>query len=183
MKDYIAYPKRNGYRSTHVISRHDAPEAGLSNLFCETQVRTRLQHAWATALETYDVISRSALKFGGGSEDEERLFALISNAFAMKEMSPLVPDTPASEDELRQEVAALNNRLFAIEKLRACSDSVTIVSQQGVLFGRCALPYGHRLRNPEDRFVRLRYGRRSRGKSDVCEAGEDEEGSSGCSAG
>lgn len=83
MKDYIAYPKRNGYRSTHVISRHDAPEAGLSNLFCETQVRTRLQHAWATALETYDVISRSALKFGGGSEDE-----------------------------LRQEIAALNNRLF-----------------------------------------------------------------------
>lgn len=84
MKDYIAHPKANGYRSAHVISRHDAPEAELANLFCETQVQTCLQHAWATALETYDVISRSALKFGGGSDEEERLFALISNAFAIK---------------------------------------------------------------------------------------------------
>ena len=84
VKDYTAHPKANGYRSAHVISRHDAPEAGLANLFCETQVQTCLQHAWATALETYDVISRSALKFGGGSDEEERLFALISNAFAIK---------------------------------------------------------------------------------------------------
>lgn len=135
VKDYIAHPKRNGYRSTHVISRHDAPKAGLSNLFCETQVRTRLQHAWATALETYDVISRSALKFGGGSAKEERLFALISNAFAIKEASTLVPETPMSKDELRKEFVSLNNDLLAIEKLRACADSVTIVSQKGCFSG------------------------------------------------
>ena len=135
VKDYIAHPKANGYRSTHVISRHDAPEAGLTNLFCETQVRTRLQHAWATALETYDVISRNDLKFGGGLEKEKRLFALISNVFAIREMSPLVPGTPASGDELRREIASLNNDLFVIEKLRACSDSVTIVSQKGCFSG------------------------------------------------
>lgn len=135
VKDYIAHPKRNGYRSTHVISRHDAPKAGLNNLFCETQVRTRLQHAWATALETYDVISRSALKFGGGSAKEERLFALISNAFAIKEASTLVPETPMSKDELRKEFVSLNNDLLAIEKLRACADSVTIVSQKGCFSG------------------------------------------------
>lgn len=131
MKDYIAHPKLNGYRSTHVISRHDAPEAGLTNLFCETRVRTRLQHAWASALETYDVMSRNTLKFGSGSEKEKRLFALISNAFAIKEGSPLVPETPASRGELRREIASLNNELFAIEKLRACSDSVTIVPRRG----------------------------------------------------
>lgn len=85
VKDYIAHPKLNGYRSTHVISRHDAPEAGLTNLFCETQVRTRLQHAWATALETYDAMSRNALKFGGESKKGKRPFASISNAFAIKE--------------------------------------------------------------------------------------------------
>ena len=135
VKDYIAHPKLNGYRSTHVISRHDAPEAGLTNLFCETQVRTRLQHAWATALETYDVMSRNTLKFGGGSEKEKRLFALISNAFAIKEGSPLVPETPASRGELRREIASLNNELFVIEKLRACSDSVTIVPRRGNFSG------------------------------------------------
>lgn len=129
VKDYILYPKPNGYRSTHVIARHDAPEVGLSNLFCETQVRTRLQHAWATALETYDVIAKSGLKFDSGTEKEARLFALISNVFAIKERSSLVPETPTSIDELRREIVSLNNDLFAIEKLRACSDSVTFVPQ------------------------------------------------------
>lgn len=64
----IVRPKPNGYRGTHVISRHDVPEAGLTNLFCETQVQTRLQHVWATALETYDAMSRNTLKFCSESE-------------------------------------------------------------------------------------------------------------------
>ena len=133
IKDYIARPKPNGYRSTHIISRHDAPEAGLSNLFCETQVRTQLQHAWATALETYDVVTRGSLKFGKGSKDEERLFALISNAFAIKEKAPLVPEAPQDIRTLRDEILKINEKLFAIEKLRACADSVTVVSKEGQL--------------------------------------------------
>ena len=135
IKDYIAYPKRNGYRSTHIISRHDAPEAGLSNLFCETQIRTQLQHAWATALETYDVATKGSLKFGSGSKSEERLFALISNAFAFKEQASLVPETPQDTTTLRSEILRLNKKLFAIEKLRACADSVTVVSKEGQLSG------------------------------------------------
>ncbi len=135
VKDYIANPKPNGYRSTHIISRHDAPEAGFTNLFCETQVRTRLQHAWATALETYDVVSRGSLKFGVGTDGEKRLFALISNAFAMKEGAALVPGLPSSLEDVQEEVLRLNGALFAIEKLRACSGSVTTVSQDGRFSG------------------------------------------------
>lgn len=135
VKDYIVKPKPNGYRSTHIISRHDAPESGFTNLFCETQVRTRLQHAWATALETYDVISRGSLKFGGGSDEEKRLFALISNAFAMKEGAALVPGLPSLLKDVQEEVVRLNGALFAIEKLRACSGSVTMVSQEGYFSG------------------------------------------------
>lgn len=135
VKDYIANPKRNGYRSIHIISRHDAPRAGQSGLFCETQVRTRLQHAWATALETYDVITGASLKFGGGSSDQKRLFALISNAFAIKEGTPTVPGMQTSTDELRREILRLNDELLAIQRLRACSSSVTVVSQKGLFSG------------------------------------------------
>lgn len=47
----------------------------------------------------------------------------------------MVPETPASEDGLRREIVSLNNDLLAIEKLGACSDSVTTVSQKGSFSG------------------------------------------------
>src|SRR5258708_23776851 len=48
-KDYIAQPKTDGYRSIHLIYRYKNPkEASYNGLLLELQLRTRLQHAWAT---------------------------------------------------------------------------------------------------------------------------------------
>lgn len=52
----------------------------------------------------------------------------------------MVPETPASEDGLRREIVSLNNDLLAIEKLGACSDSVTTVSQKGSFSGDALCP-------------------------------------------
>lgn len=82
----IARSKPNGYRSTRVIVRHNAPEAGLTNLFCEPKFELAPQHAWATALETYDAMSRNALKFGNKSEKGKRLFASISMPLLLKKV-------------------------------------------------------------------------------------------------
>lgn len=130
-KDYIDEPKDDGYRSLHLISQHDSIGTGLKNLFCEMQIRTRLQHEWATALETYDVICGSGLKFDCGSSDEMRFFALISNVFALMEGSPVVPGMPSTKDELRKELCALDGRLKFLNRLAACSGSVSVVAQSG----------------------------------------------------
>ena len=135
IKDYIENPKQNGYRCLHIIVRRDAPEAGLHGLFCEIQIRTRLQHAWATALETYDVISRGGLKFDEGTDDEKRYFALISNVFALEEEAPLIQGLPADIASLKREIALLDERLHISKKLRACSGSVTVVAQEGAFSG------------------------------------------------
>ena len=131
VKDYILRPKPNGYRSLHLICTHDSSASGLSNLYCEVQIRTRLQHVWATALETYDVINGSGLKFNNGSPDEIRLFALMSNVFALREHSPAVPDVPSDLGALRMEIIDLDNRMRALDRLTACSGSVSVVAKNG----------------------------------------------------
>lgn len=47
-KDYIAEPQRSGYRSYHAICK--VPVGGITYRI-EVQIRTRLQHLWATGVE------------------------------------------------------------------------------------------------------------------------------------
>ncbi|MBM6816838.1 RelA/SpoT domain-containing protein [Olsenella uli] len=130
IKDYIALPKHDGYRSLHIITKHEAPHAGFSGLFCETQIRTRLQHAWATALETYDVVTGVGMKFGRGGPDERRFFSLVSALFALKEGAAPVLEMSSSAAAMRDELRMLERRCPIVEMLRACSGSVTILSRE-----------------------------------------------------
>jgi ppGpp synthetase/RelA/SpoT-type nucleotidyltranferase len=55
-KDYITYPKKDGYRSLHLIYEYksDKGKTDYDKLRVEVQIRSRLQHLWATAVETVD---------------------------------------------------------------------------------------------------------------------------------
>ena len=75
--DHMTKPQDSGYRGFHIICRHDVPEYGYKQLNVEVQIRSRLQHDWATAVETYDQIRQTSLKFGQGSERETRFFSLL----------------------------------------------------------------------------------------------------------
>src|SRR5262245_31811127 len=77
--DYIRNPKADGYRGIHVVGRYrprlEKNEAWNGHRI-EIQLRTRLQHAFATAVETVTTFMRYPLKSGGGPEDWRRFFAL-----------------------------------------------------------------------------------------------------------
>lgn len=114
-KDYIASPKADGYRSVHLIYRYrtTSPRRKVyEGLKIEIQVRTKLQHAWATALETVGTFTGQALKWRGGQADWHRFFALMGSALALREGTPPVPNTPDDAndlfDELRHAADALN---------------------------------------------------------------------------
>jgi ppGpp synthetase/RelA/SpoT-type nucleotidyltranferase len=112
--NYIDDPKSDGYRSIHHIyryrSEHEKTKA-WNGYKVEVQIRTQLQHAWATAVETYDVISGEALKFAHndshGDPRWKRFFALASTLFAMKEDVAVVPGTTEDFGELINELMPL----------------------------------------------------------------------------
>lgn len=62
MRDYVANPKRDGYRALHLINRIDGH-------LIEIQLRTPLQDAWANLVETMSRTAFPGLKFGQGPSE------------------------------------------------------------------------------------------------------------------
>lgn len=117
--DYILNPPVSGYRSIHAVSRYEGKtQTAFDGLYVETQLRTALQHAWATAVETVDTFTGSDLKSGFGDPVWRRLFALISSAFAIQEGCPTVPDTPGAIEMIKSEACELESMLGLMDRLR-----------------------------------------------------------------
>lgn len=125
---YIDSPKRSGYRSIHLIYAYQSDRNEVYNdLKIEMQLRTRLQHAWATAVETVGAFTAQALKSSAGERDWLRFFALMSSALAMREQTPLVPRTPTDWPELVKELSALANGLKVVDRLSGYSMAMQVI--------------------------------------------------------
>ena len=80
--DYIETPKADGYRSYHlVLSYQSDKKYEYNGLFIEVQIRTHLQHMWATAVETMDTFTGNPIKIGRGSIENRHFFLLVSQLF------------------------------------------------------------------------------------------------------
>lgn len=90
--DYVQHPKASGYRSVHLVYRYKARKGSpYDGLLLELQLRTRLQHSWATAVETAGTFLEHSLKSSEGPEEWLRFFALAGSAFALMEGSSPIP--------------------------------------------------------------------------------------------
>lgn len=90
-KDYIENPKSDGYRGIHLIYRYiNEAVPHYNGLSLELQFRTRLQHAWATAVETMGTFLGQALKSGQGEVPWRKFFALASAALSAVGLSELL---------------------------------------------------------------------------------------------
>jgi len=81
------------------------------------QIRSQIQHAWATAVEVAAVLLSQPLKSSIGSDVWLRFFTLASSLFADIERTPSVPGTPSGR-ELVAEISALQTQLGVIDILR-----------------------------------------------------------------
>lgn len=115
---YIDRPKDDGYRSHHI--RLKFVGKGEKSIYdgrrIEVQVRTKLQHSWATAVEAVGMMRREGLKNHHGSTDWLRLFALMSGEFAELERCPPPPGVP-SHDNRVAEIKELDRVLDAYNSL------------------------------------------------------------------
>ncbi len=88
-----------------------------NGLLIEIQIRTNLQHYWATAVETVDHFTRQAIKSNEGEKEWMDFFKLVSSAFANMEKTSIVPNTPTDKNELRKQVQALAKQLKVVKKM------------------------------------------------------------------
>ena len=128
--DYISSPKRSGYRGRHLIYRYFSDKKETYNdLKVEIQVRSQLQHAWATAVEAVGAFTQQALKTGQGTRTWRRFFALMGTEIALREKAPPVPGTPSTEVELLRELRDCVREL-EVEKHLDAYDAILSTSQQ-----------------------------------------------------
>ncbi|HJW80154.1 MAG: RelA/SpoT domain-containing protein [Microvirga sp.] len=125
--DYIASPQKTGYRGVHLVYRYFSDKQATSiynGLKIEMQLRSQYQHAWATAVETVGTFVQEALKSSMGSEEWLRFFALMGSAIALREGTPLVPDTPTTRNELIRDLAHYTGQLNVVRRLQAYGDAL-----------------------------------------------------------
>ncbi|MFH0837557.1 MAG: RelA/SpoT domain-containing protein, partial [Candidatus Aenigmatarchaeota archaeon] len=128
-KDYITNPKKDGYRSIHLIYKYNSDKEGkkdYNGLLVEIQIRSKLQHLWATAIETADFFTGQAIKSNEGQKEWMDFFKLVSSSFAMIEGTPLVPDTPLDEKVLYSRIKKKAEELNVIKVMNGWAEAVQV---------------------------------------------------------
>lgn len=128
--DYIAAPKASGYRSLHVVYRYESPEKKpWQNMRIELQIRTKLQHAWAAAVEAVGFFSGWDLKASEGNPEWLRLFVLMGHWMAQEEGYPGVESLAGTGSAYLDEITKLWIRLNGEAVLTGWEYSVSEIRQ------------------------------------------------------
>jgi ppGpp synthetase/RelA/SpoT-type nucleotidyltranferase len=122
-KNYIMKPKDDGYRGIHLIYKYENYSAPRYNgLRIELQIRTKMQHDWATAVETIETLLHKSMKSRQGDKNWSDFFAIVASAIAYRENRPLVPEFQSlNQLELYEKVVDAEAKVRAIETMKACS--------------------------------------------------------------
>lgn len=129
-KDYILEPANSGYRGVHLIFQFNSLKKLESDgLKIELQIRTKLQHTWATAVETMGTFLEFSLKSSQGPKEWLEFFSLVSAGFAILENCPISnKHSSLSHKELFKLIIAKAEQLNVQEKLSAFSIAANHIS-------------------------------------------------------
>ena len=129
LDNYIYDPKADGYRSVHLVHKFRSDSLDYrhyNNHRIEIQIRSQLQHAWATAVEMLLTFAGIPLRLAVGAvhsiypreiehvQKWRRFFQLMGSVMALREQQPIVPETPSDEGGLRSELRPLAEELNVI---------------------------------------------------------------------
>jgi RelA/SpoT family protein len=117
-KDYIANPKESGYRGYHLVyAFENKKHPELNGLQIEMQIRTGIQHSWATAIEVIGAFTAQSLKSSLGNINWLEFFQLVSDCFySLERNENLVCDV--------SRVKEMAKELNIVKFLNACALTV-----------------------------------------------------------
>ncbi|WP_285401115.1 RelA/SpoT domain-containing protein [Luteibacter sp. ME-Dv--P-043b] len=147
--DYIANPKTSGYRGIHLIYLYKSDRSQVyNNLSIEVQIRSRLQHAWATAVETVGTFLQQSLKASQGSAEWLEFFEVVSRALSFIEDVVPLPDVPRIHEifgRVQELSRALNVRQVLDQYGRALQSTTENGPQDAAYYLLTLLPEKHTL--------------------------------------
>lgn len=115
-RDYIRQPKPSGYRGIHLVYRYNGSKQQFSTHFVELQIRSKVQHSWATAVEVVGTFTGQSLKASKGHDAWLNFFKLASIAFADIEGKALAQNAGTKD---RHDLIKYIGRLDVLPRLRA----------------------------------------------------------------
>lgn len=121
-KDYISNPKNDGYRSIHQIFEYNDEV----KMRLELQIRTKLQHYWATAVEVLDMKSKTKIKQGSGESWNREFFKLCSELFSLLEN----PNKENNKKDICQKIDKLVKEHNILQNLKALAVSNKNIANQ-----------------------------------------------------
>lgn len=131
--DYIAKPRFSGYRGVHLIYSYYSDKTETWNgLKTEVQLRTQMQHAWATAVEIVGFFRKEMLKSSEGNYAWKQFFKLMATEIAIREKSPPVPGMPSNRKDLREELRRCVKHVDALTHLHAFGQGLVDVQQMDI---------------------------------------------------
>lgn len=119
VKDYTVEKKSTGYRGIHRIykcydQKEDHP---WKNFHIEVQLRTKLQHIWATTVEIVDLCENKTLKTNPFDADKDWIeyFTIMSDFLA--EEDGFIHLNNETKNKMTRRIKSLNVKLNAYNKL------------------------------------------------------------------
>ena len=128
-KDYIQKPKDDGYRGYHLIGKFEDAKGQVKSI--EIQLRTQIEHYWATALEIVDLFTGQALKSNLGDKQWKDFFLNVSQQFAVMETIHLYENLEFEEkfQKYTEVLNGKNNELISCGKVQKYSNSLNVVER------------------------------------------------------
>lgn len=125
--NYIVHPKPDGYRGIHDVYEYNVRSMyGViwNGLLIEVQYRTLLQHSWATAVEVAGLLTHNNPKFGQGSPELIRFFAIASELLARRfeGRTSCLPD--AQVGDLKKELLELEDQTRILQLFRRVNSKI-----------------------------------------------------------
>ena len=136
--DYIAKPKESGYRGVHLVYEFNNAQGRSANsrrydgLLVEVQLRTELQHHWATAVEMIGVLLHQNLKSSDGDPRWLEFFQYMSSVIATLEEQPVLSEhRQFTTKDLYQRTAKLIKELEVGDVMAGWVTGVNLITEGG----------------------------------------------------